>query len=155
VTAPAPEPALPHTWRPRRTRKFCRTISGVLLGVFGAVAVLLPSGGGFSFSFLDRVGVFAFAVGITWFLNRHASVRVRATAEGLEVVNLFSTRRFSWGQVLAVRLRPGDPWAFIDTSDGETVALMGIQASDGPDATAAAREVARLARRLTPGQPQG
>jgi hypothetical protein len=154
----APEPAgtpLPHTWRPRRTRKFCRTISVLLLLVFGSVAVFLPGGGGFSFSLLDRAGVFAFAAGIVWFLNRHASVLVRASAEGLEVVNLFRTRRFSWGEVLAVRLRPGDPWAFIDVSDGETVALMGIQASDGPAATAAARELARLARRLTPDQPQG
>ncbi|HEX3826068.1 MAG TPA: PH domain-containing protein [Sporichthyaceae bacterium] len=153
-----PEPTgtpLPHTWRPRRTRKFCRALSAVLLVVFGSVAALLPGGGGFSFSFLDRVGVFAFAAGIAWFLNRHASVLVRATTEGLEVVNLFHTRRFSWGEVLAVRLRPGDPWAFIDIADGETVALMGIQASDGPAATAAARELARLARRLTPGQPQG
>jgi hypothetical protein len=155
VTAPAPEPALPHTWRPRRTRKFCRTISAVLLVVFGAVAILLPSGGGFAFSFLDRAGVFAFAVAISWFLNRHASVLVRATVEGLEVVNLFRARRFSWGEVLAVRLRQGDPWAFIDVAGGETIALMGIQASDGPAATAAARELARLARRLTPDHPKG
>jgi hypothetical protein len=60
-----------------------------------------------------------------------------------------------WGEVLAVRLRPGDPWAFIDTSDGETVALMGIQASDGAAATAAARDLARLAHRLTPDEPRG
>jgi hypothetical protein len=155
VTAPAPDPVLPYTWRPRRTRRFCRGISTVLLVVFGAVAVLLPRGGGLSFSIGDRLGVFGCAVFISWFLNRHASVRVRASAEGLEVVNLFRTRQFSWGEVLAVRLRPGDPWAFIDVSDGETVALMGIQASDGPAATAAARDLARMARRLTPGQPRG
>jgi Bacterial PH domain len=155
VTASLPQTVLPCTWRPRRTRRFCRAISLILLVVFGAVAILLPGSGGFAFNFGDRLAVFGCAVAIAWFLNRHASVRVRATAEGVEVVNLFRRRRLAWGEVLAVRLRPGDPWAFMDTSDGETVALMGIQASDGPAATAAARELARLARRLTPDQPEG
>src|SRR5882757_3536155 len=128
MSRPVTERGLPHTWRPRRTRKVCYGISLVLLTVFGAVSLLLPGGGGYAFSVGDRIGVMSFAVGISWFLHRHASVRVIATDEGLEVVNLFRRSRLVWGEVLAVRLRKGDPWAFIDLSDGETLALMGIQA---------------------------
>jgi PH (Pleckstrin Homology) domain-containing protein len=149
VSSPA-EGGLPRTWRPRRTRKVCYAISAVLLLVFGSVAIALPGGGGYSFSVGDRIGVLSCALGISWFLHRHASVRVTADVEGLEVVNLFRRRRLLWGEVLAVRLRKGDPWAFIDLSDGETLALMGIQASDGAAAPAAARELARLVARLTP-----
>jgi hypothetical protein len=126
----------------------------VLLVVFATVALTLPSTGGLIFSVGDRIAVMACAVGISWFLHRHASVRVTATVEGLEVVNLFRRRYLVWGEVLAVRMRLGDPWAFIDVSDGETLALMGIQASDGAAAPAAAREVARLARLLTPENPR-
>jgi Bacterial PH domain len=145
--------ALPHTWRPRRGRIVCYTISAILLTVTAVIALLLPHEGAFVFSIGDRIGVFAFALGISWFLHRHASVKLVAQQDGLLVVNLFRRRMLSWGEVLAVRLRPGDPWAFLDLSDGETLAAMGIQASDGPAAVTSARELARLVRALTPDQP--
>jgi hypothetical protein len=143
MSAPA-EVALPCTWRPRKTRRMCRSISAALLVVFGGLALLLPSGGGLSFSIGDRLGVVACAVAISWFLNLHASVRVVADSDGLLVANLFRKQRLAWGEVIAVRFRPGDPWAFADVADGQTLALMGIQASDGPAAAVAARDLARL-----------
>ncbi|HZE66247.1 MAG TPA: PH domain-containing protein, partial [Sporichthyaceae bacterium] len=96
-----------------------------------------------------------FAVGISWFLHKHASVRIVAGRDHLEVRNLFRSRTLAWGEVLAVRFRPGDPWAYLDLSDGETLAAMGIQASDGPAAVESARELARLVHTLTPDQPAG
>jgi hypothetical protein len=147
--------ALPHTWRPRRGRIVCYTISAVLLVITAVIALLLPHEGAFVFSVGDRIGVFAFAVGISWFLHKHASVKVVAQSDGLLVVNLFRRRTLAWGEVLAVRLRPGDPWTYLDLSDGETIAAMGIQASDGAAAVESARELARLVRTLTPDQPAG
>lgn len=144
-------PALPHTWRPRRTRKFCYGIAAFLLLTLGAIALLLPGEGSRPWSALDRILLFALGVPVAWFLHRHADVRVIADPDGLEVVNLFKRRRLVWGEVLAVRLRRGDPWAYLDLSDGETLAVMGIQASDGAAAPAAARDLARLVHRYTAG----
>ncbi|MGQ0625529.1 MAG: PH domain-containing protein [Sporichthyaceae bacterium] len=138
------EVTLPHTWRPRRTRIFCYSIATFMLATLIVIAVILPDDGSRPWGFADRVGIVAIGVGIAAFLHRHAAVRVTADADGLDVVNLFKRRRVGWGEVLAVRLRRGDPWAYLDLSDGETLAVMGIQASDGPRAPQAAREIAKL-----------
>jgi hypothetical protein len=141
--------ALLRTWRPRRGRIVCYTIIAILLTVTAVIALLLPHEGALVFSGGDRIGVFAVALGISWFLHKHASVRITATPEHLEVQNLFRTRTLDWGEVLAVRFNPGDPWTYLDLADGETLAAMGIQASDGPAALESARELARLVRTQT------
>jgi hypothetical protein len=102
------------------------------------------------FSVGDRIAVFVVALGVSWFLHQHASVRITATAEHLVVRNLFRTRTLDWGEVLAVRFNPGDPWTYHDLADGESLAAMGIQASDGPAALESARELARLVRHRIP-----
>lgn len=139
-------PALPHTWRPRKTRIFCYAIAAGLLLVLGVIALILPGEGPRGWTLPSRIGVFAIGIPMAAFLHRHADVRIVADESGLEVVNLFKRRRLLWGEVLAVRLRRGDPWAYLDLSDGETIAAMGIQASDGDAAPTAARQLAALVR---------
>jgi hypothetical protein len=145
-------PAGTRVWRPRRGRLVCYGISAVLLAITAVIAFLLPHEGAFVFSIGDRIGVLVVALGICWFLHKHASVRITATPEHLTVRNLFRTRTLNWGEVLAVRFNPGDPWTYLDLADGETLAAMGIQSSDGPAAVESARELARLVRSLTPDQ---
>ncbi len=147
-------PALPHTWRPRKTRIFCYAIAAGLLIVLGVIAVILPGDGPRAWNLPSRIGVFAVGIPMAAFLHRHANVRIIADETGLEVINLFKRRRLVWGEVLAVRLRRGDPWAYLDLSDGETLAAMGIQASDGDAAPAAARQLARLVHAHS-GAPDG
>lgn len=139
-------PALPHTWRPRKTRIFCYAIAAGLLVVLGVIALILPHDGARAWNLPSRIGLFAVGIPMAAFLHRHADVRIVADESGLEIVNLFKRRRLAWGEVLAVRLRRGDPWAYLDLSDGETIAAMGIQASDGDAAPAAARQLAALVR---------
>jgi hypothetical protein len=49
--------------------------------------------------------------------------------------------------VIAVRLPPGAPWVTLDLADGNTVAVMGIQGSDGARARLAVRELRALVER--------
>lgn len=35
--------------------------------------------------------------------------------------------RLEWAQILRVNLRPGDPWVFLDLSDGTSLPALGIQ----------------------------
>lgn len=137
---------LPHTWRPRRTRIFCYGIAAGVVLVMGIVAVILPDDGARSWNLASRIALFGVSLPIAAFLHRHADVRIVATDGGLEIVNLVKRHRLQWGEVLAVRLQRGDPWAYLDLSNGETIAAMGIQNSDGAAAPAAARELARLVR---------
>ena len=137
-------PALPHTWRPRKTRIFCYAIAAGLVIVMGIVAVILPDDGARAWNLPSRIGLFGVSLPMAAFLHRHADVRIVASDLGLEVVNLFKRHRLQWGEVLAVRLRRDDPWAYLDLSNGETIAAMGIQNSDGEAAPAAARQLAAL-----------
>ncbi len=139
-------PALPHTWRPRRARIFCYAIAALLMIVLIVVAIILPDDGARAWGLVSRLGVVGVGIPMALFLHRHADVRIIATEDGLEVVNLFKRHRLQWGEVLSVRLHRGDPWVYLDLSDGETIAAMGIQNSDGDAAPAAARALAALVR---------
>ena len=63
-----------------------------------------------------------------------ARCRLDLDEEGLTVVNGYRTHRLAWGQVVAISLRPGNPWAVLDLSDGTSQPVMAIQGSDGPRA---------------------
>jgi len=92
----------------------------------------------------DRIG-FALVGGlIVWFLWRQASVTARVDDEGLTVRNLVFTRRLEWAEVVSVRFGSGRPWVQLDLSDGDTLAVMGIQRADGAFADAGARRLATL-----------
>jgi len=36
-------------------------------------------------------------------------------------------RHLDWAEILQVNLRPGDPWVFLDLSDGTSLPVLGIQ----------------------------
>lgn len=92
-----------------------------------------------------------FALGLLGFLGLHALTRSRVEAhqDRLVVVNGYRRREYAWAQVVAVHLPPGAPWVTLDLTDGETVAAMGIQGSDGARAQQAARNLRKLVARLS------
>ncbi|MDH6227969.1 MULTISPECIES: PH domain-containing protein [Streptomyces] len=121
MTTPAP-PELPVTFRPARTRTVLLALGAAMLAVLTVVALLLPGlGPGERLSFV-LTGALVFAV--LWVLARP---RVLADGAGVTVVNIASSRRLDWAEILQVRLRPGDPWVFLDLSDGTSLPVLGIQ----------------------------
>jgi hypothetical protein len=62
-----------------------------------------------------------------WVLAQLARVKVVADETGVTVVNIVSRRRLDWAEILQVNLRPGDPWVFLDLSDGTSLPALGIQ----------------------------
>lgn len=123
MSVPAsPLPALPVTFRPTRTRIVLLTVGAVMCTVLISVTLLLdrlsaPERVSFIFTALLFFGVLAL-------LSRP---KVVADENGLTVVNLTRTRRLAWPEVLRVNLRPGDPWVFLDLSDGTSLPVLGIQ----------------------------
>ncbi|MFE2579546.1 PH domain-containing protein [Streptomyces sp. NPDC059378] len=115
-------PSLPVTFRPGHTRAVLLGAGVAIFVVISAVAMLLEQlGPGERLSFILTGAV------IFWVLALLARVRVVADDSGVTVVNITSRRRLAWAEILRVNLRAGDPWVFLDLSDGTSLPALGIQ----------------------------
>ncbi|KUN97227.1 PH domain-containing protein [Streptomyces caeruleatus] len=115
-------PALPVTFRPGRTRAVLLSAGVAIFVVITAVALLLEKlGPGERLSFVFT-GALMFGV-----LAMLARVKVVADETGVTVVNIATRRRLEWAEIVQVNLRPGDPWVFLNLSDGTSLPALGIQ----------------------------
>ncbi|MFJ8148552.1 PH domain-containing protein [Streptomyces sp. NPDC096094] len=115
-------PALPVTFRPGRTRAVLTVLAVLTFAAITAVGMLLDGlGTGERLSFMLTALLLA---GVLFLLARP---RVTADETGVTVVNLTTKRRLAWAEILRVNLRQGDPWAFLDLSDGTSLPALGIQ----------------------------
>lgn len=90
-------------------------------------------------------------------LAQLARVRVVADDSGVTVVNIAGRRHLEWAEIVQVNLRPGDPWVFLNLSDGTSLPALGIQPGiDKQQAIADARALRTLAETRSvrdPGAP--
>ncbi|MFF7054647.1 PH domain-containing protein [Streptomyces griseorubiginosus] len=115
-------PALPVTFRPGRTRVVLLTAGVAIFVVITVIALLLEQlGPGERLSFVFTAAVLA---GVLFLLAR---VKVVADESGVTVQNIASRRRLEWAEIIQVNLRPGDPWVFLNLSDGTSLPALGIQ----------------------------
>lgn len=115
-------PDLPVTFRPGRTRAILHALGAASFVVITVVALLLAGlSPGEKASFVFTGALFW---GVLWLLARP---KVVADADGVTVVNVARSRRLAWAEIVKVNLRPGDPWVFLDLTDGTSLAAMGIQ----------------------------
>ncbi|MFI6289634.1 PH domain-containing protein [Streptomyces sp. NPDC051018] len=115
-------PALPVTFRPNRTRVVLLVVGTVMFGVITTVGLTLEQ-----LSFGERISFVVTALlflGALYLLSRP---KVVAEESGVTVVNFTRVRRLEWAEILRVNLRPGDPWVFLDLSDGTSLPALGIQ----------------------------
>ncbi|GLX52284.1 membrane protein [Streptomyces hygroscopicus subsp. hygroscopicus] len=115
-------PDLPVTFRPGHTRAILLTAAVAIFLTISGIALLLEGlGPGERMSFVVT-GALLF-----WFLAQLARIKVVADESGVTVVNIASKRRLDWAEILQVNLRPGDPWVFLNLSDGTSLPALGIQ----------------------------
>ncbi|MEU5958356.1 PH domain-containing protein [Streptomyces sp. NPDC047525] len=115
-------PTLPVTFRPKRTRAVLITAGAAIFVVLTVVSLLIPtlsSGERLSFIFTG-----ALLWGVLMLLSRP---KVVADESGVTVVNIATSRHLDWAEIVQVNLRPGDPWVFLNLSDGTSLPAMGIQ----------------------------
>lgn len=142
---PSPDPALPslpHTWRAVRTRRVAAIASAALIVVVVATVLVLPRKSAFTPA--DRVGMVGLAVLLSLLMFGLARSSVRATGEGVDVVNVVYRRHLSYAEIVHVRLTPNDPWAVFDLDDGSTMSALGIATSDGERAHEAVAQLIAL-----------
>ncbi|MCT9092024.1 PH domain-containing protein [Streptomyces sp. ASQP_92] len=127
VSAPVPQPpVLPVTFRPTVTRAVLLTSAAALFVAMTVMSLLLDTlSGGERASFIVTAALFA---GVLVLLSRP---KVVADESGVTVVNLTARRRLAWAEILRVNLRQGDPWVFLDLSDGTSLPALGIQPGSG------------------------
>ncbi|SDJ86887.1 PH domain-containing protein [Streptomyces indicus] len=119
-------PSLPVTFRPTRTRAVLLTVGVAMFVVITAIAVMLKTlGPGERLSFIFT-GALLFSV-----LLLLTRPKVVADESGVTVINLTRRRRLAWAEILQVNLRPGDPWVFLNLSDGTSLPALGIQPGIG------------------------
>jgi hypothetical protein len=134
-------------FRPRAARWVSAVVAVIYVVVLLAMAFVVPTYATVTVAWLDRLGFALVAAGGAWLLLRHAGVRADPSPEGLTVRNLATTRTVTWPEVVSVRFGHGHPWVQLDLADGETLAVMGVQRSDGAYAVAEARRLATLVAR--------
>lgn len=145
----ASELGLPHTFRPFGVRMAVYVFGGLLVLVTAVIWFTFPGDIRDKFTTFQRGTVVVLGLGflaIGWGLAR---CRVEARADGLKVVNGYRARRLEWSEVVAVSMKPGNPWAVLDLSDGTTAQALGIQASDGARARRQVLELRRMVDELT------
>jgi hypothetical protein len=134
--------------RPRRTRRVCWVLAGVVVVLFASLAtVLTGSTGDENGAVFQRDDQFAMAVlgvlvaaGILVF----ARPRIIADERGIRFRNLISGYDLPWSIVLAVKFDRGSPWASVDLADGDNLPIMAIQAVDKQYAVDGVRALRRL-----------
>lgn len=127
-------------FRPRRGALVARLSAVAVLAVFGGLAVIAPG----TWALADRVLVTLFAVLVAAGLWRFGMVRAVPTSQGLRVINLIYSRELEWAEILRVSFAGGTPWAMLELSDTDELAVMGIQRADGAFARAEAARLAAL-----------
>jgi len=132
--------ALHAPFRPRRGPLVARVVGVVALVGGIALAVAIPG----RFVWWDRASFVAVGLAIALFMHRQATVRALPSERGLRVRNLAGEREVAWSEVADVRFGGGRPWVQLELADGDTLAVMGVQRADGPEAEAQARRLATL-----------
>jgi Bacterial PH domain len=131
-------------FRPRRARVVVYLCALALLVSLSWIAVVLPGEGRQGWGVGSRAALVLTALAIGYLLHRLASVRVVATGDGVEVVNVVRRRRLAWAQIVGVRLSQDDAWLVLDLDDGDVLLAMGVARSEGEAATDQARRFARM-----------
>lgn len=145
--------------RPHRVRVITIVASLILCAVAAVIWLALPAEIRALFTpgqILTLLGLLAFLIGA---MVAMSSSYVRADGTGLRIRNGLRVHAVPWQRVHKIILRPGDPWAllllkpvdgrpFEADIDADKRQLMGIQAVDGPVATAALNELRLRHRRF-------
>ncbi|WP_218974645.1 PH domain-containing protein [Streptomyces sp. NP160] len=126
-------------FRPVRGPLVSRVLGVVAVVLFTALAAFVVEQ-----TVWDRLGFFVVGLAVMAFCEMQARVVAVPDERGLFVRNLVHRRRLEWAEVVGVSFGGGRPWVQLDLSDGDTLAVMGVQRADGDRGVAEADRLATL-----------
>lgn len=127
-------------WRPLLGRLVPYAFALAVLAFGGVFATTVPP----TVSLAMRALFVVICVLVAAGLRMVGRCRLTADERGLTVVNIASSRRLEWAEVIGVSMEVGASWPTFDLADGSVLAVMGIQASDGARARRALAELRTL-----------
>lgn len=133
--------------RPRKARVVSAVAAVAVVIVFTAIGVALSgpvNSGPATFGTGDRVAMILLGVLGALAILTLGRPRVEADAEGIRVRNLIGGYELPWSMVRAVRFHRGSPWAALELTDDDVVAVMAVQATDKEYAVAGVRALRAL-----------
>lgn len=128
-------------FRPQRGRWIALMMAVGSVVVFAGLAAAMPATGMAGWTGVDSGLLVALGLVLAAFMVRFAVLLATPDQGGLTVRNLLVRRRVAWAEVARVRFGGGEPWATLELMDGDELAVMAIQRSDG---ALAQREASRL-----------
>jgi Bacterial PH domain len=143
--------------RPVRLRRVAIGIAIVVVVIFSVIAALLghTSSEGVVFGPGDQAAMVVLGLLIACGVLLIARPTVAADVHGLRVRNILGTRDVPWEVVRTVSFPDGSPWAMLELADDDRLAVLAVQASDGPRAVAAVRGLRALQARHAAGEGRG
>ena len=140
--------------RPVRLRRVATVVASVVVVAFAVIAVLLgnTSSEGVTFGVGDQIAMLVMGLLVAAGVLLLARPQVVADVHGLRVRNIFATREVPWEVVREVAFRDGSPWAVLELADDDQLAVLAVQASDGPRAVTAVRGLRALQARHAAGE---
>ncbi|UPK73221.1 PH domain-containing protein [Nocardioidaceae bacterium SCSIO 66511] len=129
------------TYRPIGARIVAYVASGCFLVMFLVITFALPADVRDSVTPPQLITLLAVFLGALAILHGIGRTRVRTDDQGVHILNGYRRYDLEWAEVISIELGRGAPWAMIDTTDGEAVAVMAIQSADGTRARAAVRRL--------------
>ena len=139
---------------PVRLRRVAIGIAVVVVALFAVVSVLLghTSSEGVVFGPGDQVAMMLMGLLVAAGVLLIARPAVVADVHGLHVRNIVTTKDVPWEVVRAVAFHDGSPWATLELADDDQLAVLAVQASDGPRAVEAVRGLRALQARHDAGE---
>lgn len=131
------------TFRPGGARVVAYAVAVIMLVLTAVIAFALPDE--IYFTTAETVTLWIIIVAVLALLHGIGRSFVRATDDGVEVLNGYKRHTVAWNEIQGFAMNTGAPWPTLVTDDDERVMLFGIQGSDGRYAREA---VAYLRERL-------
>lgn len=143
--------------RPVRLRRVAVAVAAAVVVMFAVVALLLgnTASEGVAFGPGDQVAMLVLGLLVAAGVLLIARPTVIADLDGLRVRNILATTDVPWEIVREVAFRDGSPWALLELADDDQLAVLAVQASDGPRAVAAVRGLRSLQARHAAGEGRG
>jgi Bacterial PH domain len=143
--------------RPVRLRRVAIVVAVVVVVLFSVIALLLgnTSSEGVEFGVGDQVSMVVLGLLVAAGVLLIARPTVVADVDGLRVRNIWTTKDVPWELVRLVSFPDGSPWAMLELADDERLAVLAVQASDGPRAVDAVRGLRALQARHAAGEGRG
>lgn len=129
------------TYRPGGTRFVAYGAAVVILVVAFAIGAAMPEDIVFTGSQITTLVLIYVAVVVV--LHGIGRSYVKASDEGLEILNGYRQHVIPWAQVRGISMRPGAPWPTLIHGDDERTVLFALQGTDGPRTRKAIDELVR------------